>query len=861
MPLIHRSKKPERGGGSSSNGATDDEETMDIENMKVPRSSLSVVKEETSDYEENSIQGGFLHQNNKWVFISLILFIGAGCSGAFLALGIIGATNESEKQFEQRAIELTFAIQSVAHDYELFGLWIHESCLQTYNRTSIPLEEDYAGHLGFCSRAEFKRLHEYISSVGVEAQAIEYVPLIANDVRSEVERQSKIWFAENYPHVNYEGITRVVPDKNPGLRTAPEVELPFYFPLHYVEPVLTNEPAIELNPYSNPARAKAIDTAIDTWKPAFSDRLKLVQETDSNAYGVGLVHPGVPSSIEVSERPQAFSQIIIRMPALLERAARIALVDKSVYIYDSSKLPEEPIFLGGADVHVTSSKNKNVLTSLPESDIGNIPRKRGSRYYETRVPVADRYWTISVVSQDFESELIYVILGGAIIFVACVILAFLFYSHLVRVAKMNTMRSEAEAEKSRIAVKQAMLERELNEFIAHEVRNPLSSAIAALSFVSAAAKDPVQDETTKKTLLDDICIIDASLQFINELLRNMLDIHRAADKQMKLDLKPADVLRDVFEPVASILFMRGAKVDIITECPENLMVNTDRMRLKQIVLNLAANSTKFVEQGYIRLRAEVVDGSVLLSIEDSGPGIPPEKCDRLFCKFQESLDLLNQGTGIGLCVCKNLSELMGADIWLDNKFDSGIPGCPGTRFGLRLNQPPIEEDLDSSEHNGEGQVGVSHPRRLAGGKNEPASEDLPLKMSVLFVDDDTVLRKMFTRALRRVAPDWEIQEASNGETALRMVEKDKFDIIFIDQYMASIEKQLLGTETVREIRAKGVQSIICGLSANDTEELFLDAGATAFMFKPFACEKKALQAEINRVLAADVEKKKKALEW
>jgi signal transduction histidine kinase/CheY-like chemotaxis protein len=831
---------------------------MDIE--QGPKTLATVKKEEESANEDNSLQGKFIHPSNKWIFISLILLIGAGCSGAFLALGIIGATNESEKQFEQRATELTFAIQSVAHDYELFGLWIHESCLRTYNRTSVPLELDYAGHLGFCSRAEFKRLHEYISSVGVDAQAIEYLPLITKDVRFEVEKQTKNWFAENYPHVNYEGITRVVPDEKPGLRTAPEVELPFYFPLHYVEPVITNEAAIDLNPYSNPARRKAVDTAIETWKPAFSDRLKLVQETDPYAYGLGLVHPGVRSSVEYSEHPQAFSQIIIRIPALLERAARVALLDKSVYIYDSSKLPQEPIFLGGADVQV--SPNGAILTSLPESNIGDIPSDRRTRHFVTRVPVADRYWTIAVVSQDFQPELIYVILGGVIIFVACVILALLFYSHLVRVAKMNEIRSEAEAEKSRIAVKQATLERELNEFIAHEVRNPLSSAIAALSFVSAAAKDkdPVQDETNRKAILDDICIIDASLQFINELLRNMLDIHRAADKQMKLDLKPADILRDVFEPVASILFMRGAKVDIITECPKNLMVETDRMRLKQIVLNLAANSTKFVEQGYIRLRAEVVDGSVQLNIEDSGPGIPPEKRNRLFAKFQESLDLLNQGTGIGLCVCKNLSELMGADIFLDDAFESGVAGCPGTRFGLRLNQPPIEEDMDASEHNGEGQEGVPHPRHLANGNQLTPELDLPPKMSVLFVDDDTVLRKMFSRALRRVAPDWEVQEASNGETALRMVEKENFDIIFIDQYMASIEKQLLGTETVREIRAKGVKSVICGLSANDTEEQFLDAGASAFMFKPFACEKKALQAEINRVLAADGERNKKALE-
>lgn len=66
--------------------------------------------------------------------------------------------------------------------------------------------------------------------------------------------------------------------------------------------------------------------------------------------------------------------------------------------------------------------------------------------------------------------------------------------------------------------------------------------------------------------------------------------------------------------------------------------------------------------------------------------------------------------------------------------------------------------------------------------------------------------------------------------------------------MASIEKQLLGTDTVRAMRSRGIQSIICGLSANDMEQEFLAAGANAFMLKPFPCEKKALTMEIHRIL-------------
>lgn len=72
--------------------------------------------------------------------------------------------------------------------------------------------------------------------------------------------------------------------------------------------------------------------------------------------------------------------------------------------------------------------------------------------------------------------------------------------------------------------------------------------------------------------------------------------------------------------------------------------------------------------------------------------------------------------------------------------------------------------------------------------------------------------------------------------------------------MASIEKQMLGTETVRALRSRGVTSIICGLSANDMEHQFMDAGANCFIFKPFPCEKNALLAELVRVLQSPYNK-------
>lgn len=290
------------------------------------------------------------------------------------------------------------------------------------------------------------------------------------------------------------------------------------------------------------------------------------------------------------------------------------------------------------------------------------------------------------------------------------------------------------AKRSKAAMEQAEREREFNEFMAHEVRNPLASAMAALSFVSSKTGDPaiVPNEEHRALVQSDVRVIDSSLQFVNDLLRNMLDVHRTqTGHEIKLHIVPTDIMGDIFEPISTILFMRGANVDIQTVCePDNLLILTDRMRLKQILMNLSANAVKFVTKGFIRLRAavEVVvipptttdpdqhSGTqqqqrqevVVLYVEDSGPGIPVEKRRALFMKFQESLDVLNQGTGIGLAVCKNLSELMGASLTLLDDFDSGVPGCPGTAFRLQLADGPLHIDHSTDAINGNGNGNVHH---------------------------------------------------------------------------------------------------------------------------------------------------------
>jgi CheY-like chemotaxis protein len=214
---------------------------------------------------------------------------------------------------------------------------------------------------------------------------------------------------------------------------------------------------------------------------------------------------------------------------------------------------------------------------------------------------------------------------------------------------------------------------------------------------------------------------------------------------------------------------------------------------------------------------------------------------------------LNQGTGVGLNLCKTVVDLMEGEIYLDESFESGINGSPGTRIVVNLKTPP--EPPDSSQGavkemdfpDEERGLPFQEEIALDGNSNFPLAEHL----SVLFVDDDRILRRLASRAIKKIRPEWNVREAASGAMALQLVETESFDLIFMDQYMTSAEQALKGTETVRALRAKGVNCIICGLSANDLESAFLSAGADFFVIKPFPCREDELRFELGRILQRD----------
>ena len=523
-----------------------------------------------------------------------------------------------------------------------------------------------------------------------------------------------------------------------------------------------------------------------------------------------------------------------------------AAVQKSG-IYQTFKEAGKDFVLTRTDRIVTNGETTEEIKILAKTEHFDKRVALGHFRVSSALETTNNEWVMTIVYKaDKKSAAFTWTIITTIIFSS--LISFMVFVVLIQ----KQIHSEVQAEQTALLVNNArqaaLAERELNEFIAHEVRNPLSAALSACTFVKTAIweKEPMVTPRDQKAVRDDIDIVENSLRFINDLLRSMLDIHKAQDKQMKLHLDVIDIKQDILQPVEAMLYRRDENFEVIVECePSQILVETDRLRLQQIVLNLSRNAAKFVEGGYIRLRSCVENEEVRIYVEDSGPGVPEEKRKNLFCRFQESLDSMAQGTGVGLNLCKSLIDLMEGDIWLDESFHSGLEGKPGTRIVINLRKPPVPIEKSESTPFG--------LRSVTTAKEASAEDDefvFPEKLNVLFVDDDRILRKLGVRTLNNVLPSWTVKEAASGETALQMTDTEHFDFIFMDQYMTSVEQALKGSETVRALRAKGVtQSIICGLSANNIEDTFREAGADGFILKPFPCKQDQLRKTLIELLS------------
>ena len=744
--------------------------------------------------------GGNYGRRGVGVLAMMILVFGL-IAGIIFSRICLRAENISRRNEFERGASVTVAkIGDSFGEYADVASLIHGRCRHRPLFDASALENDPKNYTDYYTswsdefRDNFRELYEYVNASGLKFKAMQFDPNITNQERPMAESEAGAFYGEQYPEVNYTGFRGF--NGNSSSLEPRWRNQSFYFPIHYMEPIQGNEAAIDLDYYSSESRIRAVEALFESRRPSLTDRLSLVKKAgrvsrcssgrdpfsgdQGPSFGVVLMHPGVKlSADDETSWPRDFSSIVLCMSDLMRRSTEHQNRKKSVYIHDLSHPKEDdPVFMGAARLssEVVSSQNGTSQTTadqqqsgsstdpeevytmklLDEVSLGDLSCDLTTSCYQRTIEIANRKWTVTVLDEEDidRHRLVFIRMIGVLVFAASVCLAVWVIANDRRNRTYSALKSKAATERNALVLENAnraaQTERELNDFLAHEVRNPLAAAMAATQFlrteldrrsksnegihvhfddsegehmldvdddvdgddddgsltdddssetVPSSSTSNMMRELSTKTISsprlvqarEDVRVIDHALRFINDLLRNMLDMHRAASNQLQVNLAPADLLRDVLEPVAGMLYRGGEgrigrngkgddKVQIIVDCPENMFVTTDVLRLKQVILNLGRNSVKFIHEGFIRLRVEVVEANgedndsivfcdenenengfedydieaastkwsansrVRVYVEDSGSGIPMGKRERLFAKYQESLDLLSQGT-------------------------------------------------------------------------------------------------------------------------------------------------------------------------------------------------------------------------
>ena len=366
--------------------------------------------------------------------------------------------------------------------------------------------------------------------------------------------------------------------------------------------------------------------------------------------------------------------------------------------------------------------------------------------------------------------------------------------------------------------------------VAHELRTPLS---AILGFGRLLGQDgsPTSDRR------DYAQVIVRNSTHLLRLVNNLLDDARLATGHVATDPQPASVRQVVHDVVATIDGLpRGEGVVVLTHVepsvPERLLI--DELRVRQIVLNLVANAAKFTEQGHIRVDIDWRPDLLSIAVEDTGPGIEPEACERVFEEFEFGSPAAARagGSGLGLSVSRRLARLMGGDLILA----STTIGA-GTRFVLSVPARPVaplaESPAVSLIH-----APVTTPLSSANGSADPSgalvtAPDVAAaadwKPAILVCDDSPDIRQLMSVVLERAGADPIL--APSGEDAIASLHVRRPDAVLLDLNLPGMSG-LAVADHLRAAAYDGPVIAVTGGGDDLTPTTLREQGFTDIVHKP-----------------------------
>ncbi len=351
----------------------------------------------------------------------------------------------------------------------------------------------------------------------------------------------------------------------------------------------------------------------------------------------------------------------------------------------------------------------------------------------------------------------------------------------------------------------------------HEIRTPLNGLIGMTDLLRDTKLTSEQKQYLNTIKLSG----DALLSLINDIL----DFSKIESDKLELHAVPFSVSECIDETIEMLRYRakeRGNEIskEIADELPD--LITGDKIRLRQVLINLVGNAIKFTENGSILISASTLSlqenhVTIRFSVRDTGIGIPQEKLDKIFTEFTQadpSITAEYGGTGLGLSISSRLVKLMGGEISVESKVGEGttfhftIEAESGTPSTVK---PKIE---DTSAGVADAGFSKKYPARI------------------LVADDNEVNQSIIKVQLEKLG--YQPVVVKNGLEVIQALEKQMFDLIFMDVKMPVMD----GLEASRQITKEHIRSerpgiiAMTGFALDEDKEKCFEAGMDDYILKP-----------------------------